>query len=143
LRRLRNQKASVAVNNLTPTIDDYMARQLTTFRPGDDIHMACRELISRRYSGAPVVDDDGNLVGMLSKKDCLKVVYSASYHQDRGGCVADFMSRKVQTIASGTGIAAAADIFIASHYRRFPVVDNGRLVGQISRGDLLQALVSQ
>ena len=63
-----------------PTVDDYMARDLITFMPGDDIHTAVKMLLDKRLSGAPVVDGRGRLVGVLSKKDCFEVVYSSSYH---------------------------------------------------------------
>jgi predicted transcriptional regulator len=126
-----------------PTINDYMADVLVTFLPSDNIHTAAKTLMEKHISGAPVVDDAGNLVGVLSKKDCLKVVYVASYHQDWGGRVDEYMSKKVSTIESGTDIIAAADLFVESNYRRFPVLENGRMVGQISRQDILRALYDQ
>lgn len=123
-----------------PTIDDYMAHDLVTLKPNDDIHAAIRKLIENRVSGAPVVDADGKLIGMLSKKDCLKVVFQSGYHQDWGGLVEDFMSRTVETLASGLGVLQAAEHFARSPYRRFPVMSEGRMVGQISRLDILRAL---
>ena len=77
---------------------------------------------------------------MLSKKDCFGVVYSTSYHQEWGGRVADYMSKEVATIESGTDIVKAADVFMDSTFRRFPVLDSGVIVGQISRADVLRAL---
>ncbi len=126
-----------------PTVDDYMARVLYTFSPADDIHTAVETLLNERISGAPVVDENGKLVGVLSKKDCLKVVYAASYHQDWGGRVDEYMSKDVHTIESGTDIIAAADFFVQSVYRRFPVMADGRMIGQISRCDILRALHDQ
>jgi len=123
-----------------PTVDDYMATDLIVFMPGDDIHTAVKMLLEKRISGAPVVDRRGRLVGVLSKKDCMEVVYSASYHQEWGGRVEDYMSKEVTTIASGTDIIKAADIFMSSAFRRFPIMKNGRMTGQISRADLLRAL---
>ncbi len=122
------------------TVDDYMARDLITFMPGDDIHVAVNVLLDKRLSGAPVVDGRGRLVGVLSKKDCFEVVYSTSYHQEWGGRVEEYMTREVTTIASGTDIIKAADLFMSSGFRRFPVLENGRMTGQISRADLLRAL---
>jgi predicted transcriptional regulator len=123
-----------------PTVDDYMARDLITFMPGDDIHMAVKVLLDERLSGAPVVDGRGRLVGVLSKKDCFEVVYNSSYHQEWGGRVEEYMTREVTTIESGTDIIKAADLFMSSSFRRFPVLENGRMTGQISRADLLRAL---
>jgi predicted transcriptional regulator len=128
------------MSNSVPTVDDYMARDLITFMPGDDIHTAINVLLDERISGAPVVDDRGQLVGVLSKRDCLEVVYSASYHQDWGGRVEEYMTKDVTTIESGTDIIKAADFFMSSTFRRFPILENGRMTGQISRADLLRAL---
>lgn len=123
-----------------PTVDDYMARELLTLKPSDDIHHAVHVLVNRRFSGAPVVDDQGDLVGVLSKKDCLKVIYSASYHQEWGGRVEDYMSHDVVTLPSGTDIVSAADKFLRSKFRRFPVMANGRMIGLLCRHDVLRAL---
>jgi predicted transcriptional regulator len=117
-----------------------MATDLIVFMPGDDIHTAVKMLLEKRISGAPVVDRRGRLVGVLSKKDCMEVVYSTSYHQEWGGRVEDYMSKEVTTIASGTDIIKAADIFMSSTFRRFPIMKNDRMTGQISRADLLRAL---
>lgn len=128
------------MSDSVPSVDDYMARDLITFSPGDDIFAAVRKLLAERISGAPVVDKRGQLLGVLSKKDCFAVIYSASYHQEWGGRVEDYMSKEVATIESGTDIVKAADIFMHSTFRRFPVMRNGRITGQISRADLLRAL---
>lgn len=124
------------------TVADVMATQLVTFTPDTNIHQAIRILLDRRFSGAPVVDDDGNLVGMLSKKDCLKITFSTRYHDDRGGPVSDFMSAPVETLDADTDIVKAAQLFLENHFRRFPVLRGGRLVGQISRHDILEALIA-
>ena len=128
------------MSKAVPTVDDYMARDLITFMPGDDIHVAVNVLLDERLSGAPVIDGRGRLVGVLSKKDCFEMVYSTSYHQEWGGRVEEYMTREVTTIASGTDIIKAADLFMSSGFRRFPILENGRMIGQISRADLLRAL---
>ena len=126
-----------------PTVNDYMATALTTFLPSDNVHNAVRKLLTEKLSGAPVVDQSGELIGVLSKKDCLQVVYSASYHQDWGGNVSEYMNSEIETIASGTDIIKAADRFVQSSFRRFPVLENGHMIGQISRTDILRALYDQ
>ena len=117
-----------------------LASGLTCFTPGDDIMYAARLLVDNHYSGAPVVDEAGNLVGVLSKKDCLKIVYGAAYHGDWGGRVQQYMSRDVEHIEADVSITDAAEKFLESTYRRFPVLRNGRLVGQVSRSDILRAI---
>jgi CBS domain-containing protein len=100
-------------------------------------------LLDKRLSGAPVVDGSGEFIGVLSKKDCLKVVFSTSYYRDWGGKVLEYMSPEAETIDADTDLVMAAKIFLNSHFRRFPVMRDGRLVGQISRCDLLQALIEE
>jgi CBS domain-containing protein len=125
---------------MKPGIRDYVATELVSFSPADDIVYAMRVLLDKRLSGAPVVDRDGQLVGVLSKKDCLEIVYHTAYHQDWGGQVQQYMSRNVETIDADSSILDAAEKFLSSSYRRFPVLRDGRLVGQISRCDLLRAI---
>lgn len=122
------------------TIGDIMATELVTFTPETSIHDAIHVLLERRISGAPVVDEAGKLVGVLSKKDCLKIVFSTSYHGDRGGPVSEFMSEPVETLEPELDLVSAAQHFLESHFRRFPVLRDGRLVGQVSRCDILKAL---
>jgi len=97
-------------------------------------------LLDKRLSGAPVLDKTGRLVGVLSKKDCLAIVYNTAYHQDWGGKVEQYMSHEVEHIDADSSIFTAAEKLLNSHYRRFPVLRNGELVGQISRYDILRAI---
>ena len=126
---------------MTRTVADVMATRLVAFTAETNIHEAARVLIEKRISGAPVVDADGALVGVLSKKDCLKIVFSSRYHDDWGGPVSEFMSAPAQTLDAGLDLVSAAQRFIDSHFRRFPVLRDGKLVGQVSRYDILKALI--
>lgn len=128
---------------MTRTVADIMATGLITFTPEMNIHEAIRTLLDKRISGAPVVDADGGLVGVLSKKDCLRIVFSSRYHDDLGGPVSDFMSAPVETLDADLDIVSAAQAFISSNFRRFPVIRDGRLVGQVSRYDILKALTER
>ena len=121
-------------------VSDYMAASLVTFKPEMEMRLAISLLVEKRISGAPVVDDHGNLVGVLSEQDCMKVALSAGYFDDYAGQVKDYMSAKVTTIDADTSILALAQLFIDSPFRRYPVMQNNRLVGQISRRDVLRAL---
>jgi CBS domain-containing protein len=129
-----------AVTTKSILVKDYMAKSLVTFKPDTDVLDAVHELVKNRIAGAPVVDDAGNLVGMLSELDCMKVALNAGYHGDLGGPVSDFMSDGVQTVDAEMSIVDLAQEFVDSKYRRFPVVESNRLIGQISRRDVLRAL---
>ncbi|MBT8117974.1 MAG: CBS domain-containing protein [Gammaproteobacteria bacterium] len=122
------------------TARDYMSATLVTFTPDTDIHAAINQLIEKRISGAPVVDKQGNLVGILSEKDCLQTALHASYHGESAGTVAEYMHGEVKTVDAEASIADVAAMFIRDDYRRYPVMSDNRLVGQISRRDVLRAL---
>ncbi len=124
-------------------IADIMTRDILTFAPGLEINHAVSRLLTRRVSGAPVVDDRGRLLGILTVKDCFKAVLSASYYEGWGGVVSDYMSSPAETMDAELDIVSAAEQFLTSRYRRFPVIEAGRLVGVISRFDVLRAFYDQ
>jgi CBS domain-containing protein len=123
-------------------VRDYMAGSLVSFKPETDVLDAIHELVRHRIAGAPVVNDQGELVGMLSELDCLRVSLNAGYYGDWGGPVADYMTPEVETVDADMNIVDLAQKFIDCGFRRFPVLRNNRLVGQISRRDVLRALTS-
>ena len=128
------------MTNKSVLVKDYMARTVITFKPDTDVLEAIHVLVKNRIAGAPVVDDEGNLIGMLSEYDCMKVALDAGYHGNWGGPVRDFMSVGVQTVDADMSIVDLAQVFINKKLRRFPVMQDTRLVGQISRRDVLRAL---
>jgi len=117
-----------------------MSAQVITFTPDMEILEAVHILVKNRISGGPVLDLRGNLIGMLSEQDCLKVALSAAYHGESGGRVEEFMAGEVRTVDADANIVDVAEIFVNSGYRRLPVVEGNRLVGQISRHDILRAM---
>lgn len=121
-------------------VADYMNSNLVTFTPDMPVLDAISQLIAHGISGAPVVDDLGNLVGMLTELDCLKIAVQSGYYGEQGGKVAEFMSTSVQTIDMDTGIVELAQLFLNSRFRRYPVIQNDRMVGIVSRHDVLRAL---
>ncbi|HEX6260939.1 MAG TPA: CBS domain-containing protein [Woeseiaceae bacterium] len=123
------------------SVREFMADTLVTFRPDMDVLDAIHQLVEHRIAGAPVVDDHGNLVGMLSELDCMKIALTAGYHGEWGGPVSDFMTRDTQTVEAEMSIVDLAQLFLDSPFRRFPVMKDNRLVGQISRRDVLRALL--
>ena len=122
-----------------PVVREVMATSLVTLRPEQDIHDAIGSLLKHRISGAPVVDAAGQLVGILSEKDCLRVFASDAYYQLAGGVVGDYMSRTLTTVDPDDDVFKVAELFTHNSYRRLPVLDEGKLVGQVSRRDILQA----
>ncbi len=80
------------------------------------------------------------MVGILSEKDCLSPALSASYHEEWGGRVSEFMHAEVESVEADANIADVAKLFMDREYKHFPVMHENRLVGQISRRDVLKAL---
>jgi CBS domain-containing protein len=123
------------------TVRDYMTRQIVTVAPDMEVLAAMQRLLDARVSGAPVVDAHGNLVGMLTQRDCLDVATHAVYHGEPAGRVSDYMNAPVTTLSAGTSLIDGIEAFRHSRFRRFPVLDGTRLVGLLSRRDVVRAIL--
>ncbi len=123
------------------TIADYMVKNIMTVKQDDDVLVAIKQLLSHKTTCAPVLDNSGSLVGMLSEKDCMRVVLEFSYNQGMSGKVKDFMRKEIITVNAEASIIDLAEKFKDSSVRSFPVFDDNKLVGVISRTDVLRALV--
>lgn len=122
-------------------VADYMTRQLITFYADTPLFDAIKTFSEHHISGAPVVDKAGRLVGVMSEVDCLRGILDKTYHEEEvGGTVGEFMTIKVDTVSGNTDIIAVAQQFIHRGRRRIPVVDDGKLIGQVSRKDILRAV---
>lgn len=126
-----------------PTARDCMATKLIVFRPEDQIGHIIKTLLRHRISGGPVVDGQRRLVGVISEMDCLKAIAGGAYDNqpfERGRVAAELMTRKCITVEPDTGIYFMARLFQKHSIRRLPVLDDGVLVGQVSRRDVLKAV---
>lgn len=121
------------------TIADYMVTEVITLSPDLEINHAVALLLERKISGAPVIDATGQLVGILTKKDCFKAALNATYYKQWGGTVARYMSASVETLDASLDIVTAAERFLAAPYRFYPVMRDGQMIGLLSRSDLLRA----
>lgn len=121
-------------------VREHMTRDVLTLPEDLEIVAATRKLIEHNVSGAPVLDKHGRLVGVLTERDCMKVVLHSQYHDVPYGLVSDYMSRDPESVAPEQSVLAIADKFVRGRFRRYPVLDNGRLVGIISRRDVLRAI---
>ena len=124
-----------------PVVRDYMARDLTVLSPDQDVTQAMKTMLEQQISGAPIVDPHGNLVGLLTQRDCLTAAYQASYHGQLSGKVSEFMTKNPETVPADMPLVEVIERFYQRPYRRFPVMDGNHLVGQISRRDVLQAVL--
>lgn len=120
-------------------VKDYMSANLAHLTPDTDVLRAIHLLIENHLTGAPVIDQLGNLVGFLSEKDCMAVAMEAGYHEEWGGKVSEYMSAGVKTVDADASILEVARIFHNTSFKVLPVVDDNRVVGQITRRDVLRA----
>lgn len=120
-------------------VKDYMTTHLIVFSPDMEVMAAVHQLVKNRIASAPVVDN-GKLVGMLSERDCLSIAFLASSDSCVAGPVSQFMSTKVSTVTPDTSLTQLCTLFTNVSHRRYPVVDNGKLVGIVSRRDALRAI---
>jgi len=121
-------------------VKDYTVGDHLAFKSDTNLLKAVHTLLKHGLSGAPVVDDNSRLIGFLSEKDCLKAALDASYFRREEGTVQDFMSRDVTSISGDASLIDAIQLFLSKHYRCLPVCEGSRLVGQISRRDILRGL---
>jgi len=122
-------------------VKDYMTANKFTFTPDTEILRAIHQMLESRISGAPVIDQHGNMIGFLSEKDCMKVALNAAYQQDgAAGRVSEYMTAKIDVLDVETTMLEVAELFLKGSYKRFPVVQDNRLVGTITRHNVLAAL---
>jgi CBS domain-containing protein len=120
------------------TARDFMVTKLVTFAPEDDVLDAVQVLLERRISGAPVVEKDRRYLGVFSEKCGMHVLLDAAYEQLPVRDVRSFMDTEAQTIGPDTHLLSVAQVFLLTPYRRLPVLEDGKLVGQVSRRDVLK-----
>ena len=125
------------------TAQDLMTTSLITFRPDQRVLEAISMLTKHGVSGGPVVDEEGLLVGILSELDCLRMLASDEFYLDEqheGARVRDSMTVGCKTVPPDLGIYALSHYFLTSPIRRMPVVEGDRLLGQVSRRDVLRGM---
>ena len=123
------------------TASDYMTTNVITFKADQEITDVTETIIERKISGAPVVNNEEEIIGIITEKDCLRVIYDEKYHNlfPNQGKVTNYMSKKVVTVDYNIKINELASLFMKSNFRRYPVLKNGKMVGVISRRDVLKA----
>ena len=124
------------------TVADYMTKRMVTLKEETDVVEAIQMMLDHKITSAPVVNNHGDLVGMFSEGDCMKVVLEMAYNQSMVGKVGEFMSREIQPVDANSSILDLAEQFLSSNVRSYPVFENSELVGVVSRTDVLKALTS-
>ncbi len=124
-------------------IRQYMTRRVITFTPDAEILKVLHLMHEHDIANAPVVDERGALVGILSDRDCIRGVLQSTYHSELTGVVSDFMARDVHAFGPDEGLIDAARKLVELPYRLYPVLAGCDLVGVISRRDIIAALTKK
>ncbi|WP_341501271.1 CBS domain-containing protein [Gallaecimonas sp. GXIMD4217] len=124
-------------------VSDYMQRHPVVLMEDMSIAAAVERLLSVKQIGAPVVDGAGNLVGFASEQDFLRLLLESSYHCELVGKVSDVMRKDVLWCEPDDSVLALAERMTGQKPKIYPVLDEGKLVGVISRRDVLRAMDSQ
>ncbi len=122
------------------TVRDFMNAKVKSLPHDMNIVDALAQLRNWGFSGAPVVNDDGVVVGVLSELDCMRVLSSAAFYSLPNGPVSSEMTTSVDTLSPSQDLFMSAQLFQKTGHRRFPVVENGHLVGIVTLRDIDRAL---
>lgn len=113
--------------------------KLFTLSPETDVFAAIQSLLESKHSGAPVIDSDGKFLGVFSEKTCMTVTIETAYNGLPTSEVRRFIDTdKNRLIDADMDLHTISKIFIETPYRRLPVMRGNELVGQISRSDVLK-----
>ncbi len=136
-----SRKGQQQVEETSLQVKDYMTTDLITFKPSQSVEEVVETLIKHKISGGPVVNENNELIGIISEGDCIKQISESRYYNTptQDSKVENHMVKNVETIDGNLNIFDAANKFLSAKRRRFPIIEDGKLIGQISQKDILKA----
>ncbi|GAA0753157.1 CBS domain-containing protein [Psychroflexus lacisalsi] len=122
------------------TVRDCMSQSMILFKKNQSIIEVVDMLIKFRISGGPVVDDQKRVIGIISEGDCVKQISESRYYNMpmEDTSVEKYMSKEVDVMSPDINLFDAAQLFLKSKRRRFPVVEDGKIIGIVSQKDILR-----
>ncbi|WP_062263768.1 CBS domain-containing protein [Endozoicomonas arenosclerae] len=124
-------------------VADLMDHQPLTVSADIGVIVALRQLLKKGLSAAPVVSDDGNLLGILSEADCMKGTLLGGYFEQVGELVSHRMNTEVSTVTPDTDLVSAAKIMLDNKRRVLPVVEAEKVVGLLTRTKVLTEIIER
>ena len=122
-------------------VKDYMSRKVISFDLKDDVADIAATLIEHQILGAPVLNNMRQVVGFVSEQDCIKEMLNTAFHCELTATAEDIMHPEVLTVDPQMGISDLAEQLTKNKPKMYPVVSNAKLVGVITRSDILRGLV--
>jgi len=122
-------------------VKDYMSKEVITFHKSDSIFEVKRILLEKKISGAPVINKSGKLIGIISETDLMKQIVDSRYYNMPMSktTVSKYMTESVDSILPNETIFDAAEKFLKLKRKRFPVMVSNKILGIISRVDIIAA----
>ena len=115
-----------------------MTTDVITVKRHTPLSMVIEILVDNNITGLPVVNDDGSLAGVISEKDVLSLVYES---EDDSAKVEDFMTKDVVSFEQDEDLIAICECLVNNNFRRVPIVADGKLIGVISRKDIIKYIL--
>jgi len=126
---------------LSILVEDFMDHNPHAVSASTSIKDAVAMMLKYGLNGVPVIDDNQKLIGYLSEQDCVKDMLNDAFYSEEPGPVSQVMQDQVMSVSPETSIVELAQIIIKNRPKNYPVKKEGKLVGLISRSDVLRALM--
>ena len=125
-------------------VKDYMSKEVITFHKSDSIFEVKRVLLEKKISGAPIINKSGKLIGIISETDLMKQIVDSRYYNMPMSktTVSKYMTENVDSISPNETIFDAAEKFLRLKRKRFPVMVSNKILGIISRVDIITAALN-
>ena len=125
-------------------VKDYMSKEVITFQKSDSIFEVKRILLEKKISGAPVINKSGKLIGIISETDIMKQIVDSRYYNMPMSktTISKYMTENVDSISPNETIFDAAEKFLRLKRKRFPVMVSNKILGIISRVDIIAAALN-
>lgn len=131
------------MNRTTPSIvRDIMSRDCYRVSPDASVTTLAKGLALHRLPGAPVVDASDRLIGFISEQDVMGRVLDSIYHDDEAPLVREMMRHEVLSVSPNKSITDLAQEMLGAKPKIYPVVEQQRLIGIVTRRDILIALLA-
>ncbi|PCS22371.1 CBS domain-containing protein [Candidatus Enterovibrio escicola] len=124
-------------------VKDYMNKRPVTFKALMSLPIALKKMLNAHQTGGPVVDDNNHVMGFLSEQDIIHQLLKMGYYCQGNNTVGDCMHREVVVVSPDESILKLAEDMLPGKPKVYPVCKNGRLLGVVSRRDILKAIATQ